>query len=172
MRVAMKNHPEAYLTRMEQRMLKAVDLTQMEGSVPSRYIKTVPVGKSKTAGYALAGFAEILKLMVEGRQHQARLHTLRMISAFEQFTIDESWTVASRLCGTEEPPWGHWATQDLASLRRQYVCNRLSEATWVGALINELKEEEWLLKKRNAPKGEGKGKNQGKDKDKNVVKEE
>ena len=89
-----------------------------------------------------------------------------VLAAFEQFTIDESWVVASRLCGTEEPPWGHWATQDLGSLRRQYVYNRLSEATWVGALINELKEEEWLLKKRINPKGEGKGKNNDKEKEK------
>lgn len=91
-----------------------------------------------------------------------------MLAAFEQFTIDESWVVASRICGAEEPPWGHWATQDLNSLRKQYVYNRLSEATWVGALINELKEEEWLIKKRSSMKGGGKGDGKTAEKDKNA----
>lgn len=60
-------------------------------------------------------------------------------------------------------PWGHWATQDLQALRKQYIYTRLVEATWVASLINQLKEEDWLVKKRNsfkqAPnkKGDGKG---------------
>ena len=56
------------------------------------------------------------------------------------------------------------ATQDVGALRRQYVYSRLAESTWVAALINELKEEEWLAKKRgNAGPGKGKGKGEGKD---------
>lgn len=43
--------------------------------------------------------------------------------------------------------------------------NRLSESTWIAALINELKEEEWLLKKRGG-KGPGKGDGKSTDKDK------
>ena len=43
-------------------------------------------------------------------------HVRQMMAALEQFLIDENWTVASRLTGTEEPPWGHWAVQDLGSL--------------------------------------------------------
>jgi hypothetical protein len=167
-RTAMRNHPEAYQERMEQRMMKAVDVSEMDPTVPAKYIKSIPVGRSKTAGYAIAGFAEILKYMLENKPRQARLHTLRMLAAFEQFTIDESWVVASRICGAEEPPWGHWATQDLNSLRKQYVYNRLSEATWVGALINELKEEEWLIKKRSSMKGGGKGDGKTAEKDKNA----
>lgn len=99
---------------------------------------------------ALGGLAEIHKLLIENKPRQARLHVLRMQAAFKQFLIDESWVVRSRLLGTEEPPWGHWATQDLQALRRQYVYTRLIEATWVGAHINQPKEEEWLMKKRQA----------------------
>ena len=168
LRSAMRNHPEAHQERMEQRMMKAMDVSQMDPTVPAKYIKSIPVGRSKTAGYAIAGVAEILKHMLENKPRQARLHTLRMLAAFEQFTIDESWTVASRLCGAEEPPWGHWATQDLNSLRKQYVYNRLSEATWVGALINEPKEKEWLIKKRSSMKGGGKGDGKIGEKDKNA----
>lgn len=165
LRVAMKNHPEPYQERMEQKMMKAVEATELDASVPAKYIKTIPVGKSRTAGYAIAGFAEILKFLLQNKPKQARLHTLKMLAAFEQFTIDESWVVASRISGSEEPPWGTWANQDLSSLRKQYVYNRLSESTWIAALINELKEEEWLLKKRGG-KGPGKGDGKSTDKDK------
>lgn len=154
---AMKAHPDAYLERMEARMCRAVAASEMDPTIPSKFIQTVPVGKAKTAGYALFGFSEILRLMLENRPRQARLHTVRMMASMEQFLIDESWTVASRLTGADEPPWGVWAVQDLAALRRQYIYTRLAESTWVGALINELKEEEWLMKKRGGKTGEGKG---------------
>ena len=162
-RLAMKSQPEAYQERMEQRMLKAVDATEMTPMVPLQFVKMSPVGKSRTAGYCLQGFAEVHRLLLENKPRQARLHVLRMMSSLEQFLIDESWTVASRLTCMEEPPWGHWATQDLGAIRRQFVYNRLSEPTWVAALINQLKEEEWLKKKGQALKAPGKGDGKGKD---------
>ncbi len=155
LRHAMKSHPEPYVDRMEKKMMAAVNFEEMDPSVPERFIKGCPVGKSRTAGYALQGFAMIHRLMLENKPKQAKLHTMRMIAAFEQFLIDESWTVASRVTGTLEPCWGEWAQQDVGALRRQYIYNRLSDATWMGALINELKEEEWLAKKRGG-KGSGK----------------
>ncbi|CAE7447673.1 METAP1D [Symbiodinium natans] len=161
---AMRNHPEAYQERMEQRMLKAVEATEMTPNIPLLYAKSVPVGKSRTAGYCLQGFAQVHRLLLENKPKQARLQVLRMEAALEQFLIDESWVVAGRLTGMEEPPWGHWATQDVSALRKQYVYTRLAESTWVAALINELKEEEWLVKKRAAlgkPKGKGEGKDAG-----------
>ena len=164
LRLAMQSHPEAYQARMEARMLKAVEADVMNPSVPMLFAKSCPVGKSRTAGYCLQGFAATYKLLLEGREKQARLQVLKMLAAIEQFLIDESWTVGSRLTGLEEPPWGHWATQDLGALRRQYVYTRLAESTWVAALINELKEEEWLAKKRgNVNTNKGKGKGEGKD---------
>ena len=166
---AMKSHPEPYQERMEQRMMKAVDVNEMTPEVPLKFVKGTPVGKSKTAGYCLQGFAEVHRLLLENKPKQARLHVLRMMSALEQFLIDESWVVASRLMCTEEPPWGHWATQDVGAIRRQLVYNRLSESTWVAALINQLKEEEWLTKKRGnlqqPSKGGGKGKSKDKEKE-------
>ena len=167
-RHAMKFHPEAYQERME---LKAVDATELVPTIPLQFVKGSPVGKSRTAGYCLQGFAEVHRLLLENKPKQARLHVLRMIAALEQFLIDESWVVASRLMCTEEPPWGHWATQDVAAIRRQLVYNRLSESTWMAALINQLKEEEWLTKKRanlQQPKGNSKGKVRDKDKEKDA----
>jgi hypothetical protein len=161
LRYAMKQNPGAYLERMEARMQRAVGAEEMGPLIPEKFIRSVPVGRSRTAGYALSGFATIHKLMLEGKQRHARLHCVRMISAMEQFLLDESWGVASRLTGVEEPPWSHWASQDLASIRKQYIYTRLMDATWIGAIINELKEEEWLLKKR----GKGGGKGDGKAKD-------
>ena len=155
---AMRAHPEAYQERMESRMLKAVEASEMVPTIPLQFAKSCPVGKSRTAGFCLQGFAQVHKSLLENRPKQARLQVLRMMAALEQFLIDESWTVASRLTGMEEPPWGHWATQDLPALRKQYVYTRLAESTWIGALINELKEEEWLSKKRgNLGKGNSKG---------------
>lgn len=162
---AMKGHPEAYQERMEQRMLKACDATEMTPSIPLQFVKGSPVGKSRTAGYCLQGFAEVHRLLLESKPKQARLHVLRMMAALEQFLIDESWVVASRLTCTEEPPWGHWATQDVGAIRRQLVYNRLSESTWVAAVINQLKEEEWLTKKRTGLNAKGNGKGKDKDKD-------
>ena len=103
-RLAMRSHPEAYQERMEQRMLKAVDATEMTPTVPLQFVKMAPVGKSRTAGYCLQGFAEVHRLLLENKPRQARLHVLRMMSSLEQFLIDESWTVASRLTCMEEPP--------------------------------------------------------------------
>ncbi|CAL1146331.1 unnamed protein product [Cladocopium goreaui] len=143
LRYAMKQNPGAYLERMEARMQRAVGAEEMGPLIPEKFIRSVPVGRSRTAGYALSGFATIHKLMLEGKQRHARLHCVRMISAMEQFLLDESWGVASRLTGVEEPPWSHWASQDLASIRKQYIYTRLMDATWIGAIINELKEEEW-----------------------------
>ena len=160
---AMKQHPQAYLERMEGKMVRAVGSAELGPTVPLEYVKACPVGKARTAGYCLQGFAQVHKLMLENKPRLARLQTLRMMAALEQFLIDENWSVASRVTGMEEPPWGHWATQDLAAIRRQFVYTRMVEATWVGALINELKEEEWLAKKRMAtpkPKAKGSGKDQ------------
>lgn len=161
LRAAMKQNPGAYLERMEMRMQRAVGAEEMGPTIPEKFIQSVPVGRSRTAGYALTGFATIHKLMLEGKARQARLHTVRMMAAMEQFLLDESWGVASRLTGVEEPPWAHWASQDLPSIRKQYIYTRLMDATWIGAIINELKEEEWLLKKRG--KGGGKGEQKNKD---------
>ena len=72
-------------------------------SVPEKFIRSVPVGLSRMAGYALSGFATIHEMMLEGKHRQARLHTIRMMAAVEQFLLDESWGVASRLTGVEEP---------------------------------------------------------------------
>ncbi|CAK9004203.1 Guanylate-binding protein 7, partial [Durusdinium trenchii] len=143
LRAAMKQNPGAYLERMEMRMQRAVGAEEMGPTIPEKFIQSVPVGRSRTAGYALTGFATIHKLMLEGKARQARLHTVRMMAAMEQFLLDESWGVASRLTGVEEPPWAHWASQDLPSIRKQYIYTRLMDATWIGAIINELKEEEW-----------------------------
>ena len=153
--VAMKNHPEAYQERMESRMCKAVDTTELLPTVPLQFARSCPVGKSRTAGYCLQGFANVHRLLLENKPRQARLQVLRMMAALEQFLIDENWQVASRVTGMEEPPWGFWATQDLGALRRQYVYTRLAESTWIGALINELKEEEWLTKKKTHPPPKG-----------------
>lgn len=153
LRLAMKTHPDRYLERMEQRMLRALELLDFDSSIPHQYAKTIPVGKSRTAGYCVWGLAEVHKLLIEGKVRQARLHVVRLQAGLEQFLIDESWVVGSRLLGVEEPPWGHWATQDLQALRKQYQYCRLIESTWLGAYINQLKEEEWLLKKRQAFRG-------------------
>ena len=73
LRYAMKQNPGAYLERMEARMQRAVGAEEMGPLIPEKFIRSVPVGRSRTAGYALSGFATIHKLMLEGKQRHARL---------------------------------------------------------------------------------------------------
>ena len=109
--------------------------------------------------------------MLENKPRLARLQTLRMMAALEQFLIDENWSVASRVTGMEEPPWGHWATQDLAAIRRQFVYTRMVEATWVGALINELKGGGVVSQEADGhSQAQGKGIRQGPEKRRKCVK--
>ena len=91
---AMKAPPEAYQERMESRMLKAVEASEMVPTIPLQFAKSCPVRKSRTAGFCLQGFAQVHKSLLENRPKQARLQVLRMMAAIEQFLIDESWTVA------------------------------------------------------------------------------
>ena len=102
----MKAHPQAYIDRMESKMAKAVNLTEIDATTPGKYGLTVPIGKSKSVGYCLQGFLEIHKNMIEGKPKLARLNTLRMISAIEQFVLDENWVVAGRLTATQNPHGG------------------------------------------------------------------
>ena len=105
----MRTKPQPYQNRMEAKMLKATEMASLDSTTPGKFMKTVPVGKSHTAGYCLQGFCEVHRLIIDGKDAQARLHTLRMISALEQFLIDENWMIAARLTGTEAPTWGGWA---------------------------------------------------------------
>ena len=90
LRNAMKNHPQPYIERMEQRMAKAVNMAEIDSTLPGKFGLTVPIGKSRTIGYCLHGLLEIHKNMIEGRPKLARLNVLRLISAIEQF----NWTKA------------------------------------------------------------------------------
>ena len=66
LRNAMKNHPQPYIERMEQRMAKAVNMAEIDSTVPGKYGLTVPIGKSRTIGYCLHGLLEIHRNMIEG----------------------------------------------------------------------------------------------------------
>ena len=70
---AMVQHPRPYQDRMEQKMVKSVEMLKLDASTPGKYIRGVPVGKSRTAGYCLHGFAEVHRLMILGEMDQARL---------------------------------------------------------------------------------------------------
>lgn len=95
LKLAMKAHPEAYQERMEQRMMKAIEASEMDPSVPHRYARSMPVGKSRTAGYCVWGLAEVHKLLLENKPRQARLQVIKMQAAMEQFLIDESWDLGA-----------------------------------------------------------------------------
>ena len=128
LRVAMKNHPEPYQERMEQKMMKAVEATELDASVPAKYIKTIPVGKSRTAGYAIAGFAEILKLQPSSSSPSTRAGWWQAESA-----------AARSLLGAHGPiriwarPGNSMCTTDCRSrpgLRRSSTSSRRRNGCW------------------------------------------
>ena len=137
LRHAMKAHAEVYQERMESKILRALDEAEMTPNIPLLYARSCPPARVCSSA----------PFVLENKPKQARLHVLRVMAAIGQFLIDESWVVALRVTGMEEPLWGWWAPQNVGALRRQCAYSRL----------NELKEEEWLSKKLPNPKAKAKG---------------
>ena len=86
---------------------------------------------------------------------------LLLLSALEEFAIDQHWGLAWKMTGQVDPPFAEWKRQDVNQMRKEMVHARLMEPSWVGAMISELKDEDWLVKKRASIKGKGKGKEKG-----------
>ena len=94
----------------------------------------------------------------------ARPHAcLAGMMAAEQSCLDQHWKTAWRLTGLEAPPWQEWAKLDAGQCRRENHKSKLAEAKWVATIIAELKDEDFLMKRRGGPpaKGGGKGEEEG-----------
>lgn len=60
------------------------------------------------------------------------------------------------MVGAEQPPWKEWSTMDVEGIRREHARARLADAQWLAAIIADLKDEDYLVKRRTAPPGERK----------------
>ena len=83
------------------------------------------------------------------------------IMAAEQQCLDENWSVAWRLTALPPPPWAHWGKVDVAAVKRDHPRNRMADPSWVAALVAELKDEDFMVKRRG---GKGAGKKPEEDK--------
>ncbi len=48
----------------------------------------------------------------------------------------------------EQPDWSGWTRQDAEGLRRVYPNSRLADREWVATIVAELKDEDFLMKRR------------------------
>ena len=156
-RASLSRHPKEFAERMEKNMKKALPGQEGDADLALRYVKeVVPVGGQRTLGFMVTIMAEAHRASAQGKHDRARCLLLLGMMAAEQQCLDENWMAAWRLTGLAQPPWAHWSKMDVASIKRDHPRSRMAEATWLGAIIAELKDEDFLIKRRK-PKGKGKG---------------
>ena len=76
------------------------------------------------------------------------LHTLMMA---EHSCLDGNWKTAWKMMGIEAPPWQAWSSMDTAALKREHCRSRLADPAWVATVIADLKDEDFLMKRRGKP---------------------
>ena len=124
----------------------------------------VAVGTQKPLGYATALIAHVAASACRDPPDRVRLEALTAMMAIDQALLDGHWQVAWKLTGLNPPPFEEWKRQDVEALRREYTASRLALRRWVAAIGAEFKDEDILLRRRQALRPKGKSK--GKDKDK------
>ena len=72
----------------------------------------------------------------------------------EQSSLDGNWKTSWRLMGLENPPWADWNAMDSNSVKRDFSKSRLADNQWLAAVIADMKDEDFLMKRRG--KGGGK----------------
>ena len=152
----MKKHPKAFADRLEQNMAQALEEEEVDATSAARFIEgQVGVDKQRTLGFLLFGLTQIHRALTEGKPEVARLHTLLLVAASEQFCLDGTWATAWELTGLRQPPWAQWAAGDAKTPKKERIRSVLVEEQWVAAIIGKIKDLDALLKRRG--KGGGKG---------------
>ena len=78
-------------------------------------------------------------------------------SGNQQAALDGNWETTWKLLGLGPPPWADWAGQGAGVTKREYANSRLAAARWGAAVVADMEDEDFLMKRRSAPKGGGKG---------------
>ena len=158
LRRAMRKHPEEFTRRIEDNMADALNETAVTDKSALKYIaEAVPIGNQRILGYVVTSLAHIHAALHKGEVDRARLLVLTTIMACEQASLDGNWKTAWKLMGLEPPPWADWAGQDEAAIKREYAKSRLADSRSVAAVVADMTDENFLMKRRTAPKGGGKG---------------
>ena len=160
LRNSQHKNPAPYSSKIEENMVKALEDQTLDARSAMRYItKVVPMGSQKMLGWPLVMLARIHGAHVDGKPELARFLTLATLMAIEQYCLDENWETAWRMTGVEPPPFADWSRQDVAAMRRAFPKSRLAEKTWVAAMVAEIRDDDFLIKRR----GKGGGKKNNKD---------
>ena len=85
----------------------------------------------------------------------ARLQTLLLIAASEQFCLDGNWATAWELTGLRQPPWALRPADDALTLWKERANSVLVEEPWVAAGIGKIKGHDILLKCRGPGNSNG-----------------
>merc|ERR1712194_528800 len=140
-------------------MARALEEETVTANMPTKYAAAcVPVGTQRALGYLVWVMSHIHAALIRGDVARARLLAVGGVMMAEQSTLDANWKTAWRLMGLESPPWHEWSTMDINGLKREYSKSRLADNKWIAAVIADLRDEDFLMKRRgNGGKGPGKG---------------
>ena len=117
------------------------------------------MGKQQVLGYMLTVLASISEALADGKTDLAQRRCLSGIGAVEQFDLDGNWDTAWKLFDLEPPPFEHWGRMNTEPMKKEYPTARLIPRKWIAALIAELRDEDFLRKRRGG-KGGGKRANE------------
>ena len=153
MRGSMKTHEAAFIERFSLLMSRAVQEDVLTANGVRKFVNSMPVGHRRVLGYRTKILSEVLVSLREGNPQTAELQAFQGLAAVETFCLEEKWDAAWRLIHLPEPPWTAWAQVDLRNARRELTMSRLTDPTWASIYIQELKDVEFMSRRRSGGKG-------------------
>eukprot|EP00931_Biecheleriopsis_adriatica_P121798 TRINITY_DN9685_c0_g1_i1.p2 TRINITY_DN9685_c0_g1~~TRINITY_DN9685_c0_g1_i1.p2 ORF type:complete len:498 (-),score=100.49 TRINITY_DN9685_c0_g1_i1:311-1804(-) len=162
LRHSMKVHDREFLDRFRENLVKATDSLVYNPEAIRQFVKTMPVGEHKVLGFFTQAVSEVAVRLAEGKPIAAELLCLQSLAAIETYSLEMKWEAAWRITGLKMPPTAAWQTINVKTVRQEWESSRLIEAGWQSVYLQELRDLEFLMKRRAL----GKGKGDGKEKDK------
>ena len=155
LRKSMRTNASSFVKRIEENMSETLEEDRLTAFSAQKYASQVmAVGTQRTLGYMVWLLAHVHSAMFRGDHARARLLVLGGMMMAEQSCLDGNWKTAWKMMGIESPPWQAWTTMDVASVKRETAKSRLADPAWVATVIADLKDEDFLMKRRgNLNKG-------------------
>eukprot|EP00931_Biecheleriopsis_adriatica_P117657 TRINITY_DN93157_c0_g1_i1.p1 TRINITY_DN93157_c0_g1~~TRINITY_DN93157_c0_g1_i1.p1 ORF type:complete len:474 (-),score=125.37 TRINITY_DN93157_c0_g1_i1:197-1618(-) len=162
LRRAFRENEKEFVKKFQKLLMLALDEAEVNVRVARKFVKSLPMGKSKQLGYVSTLFGEILGALEDGQTNRAKLLCYQSLAAVETFLLQDSWEDAWQVTHLPQPAWGAWQQVDVQEAKREHICSRLTDASWNAAYIAEIKDHDFLQKRRK-DRGKGKGKEKEKD---------
>jgi len=148
---AMERHPDRYAAVMEQGMKEVLERmgSSAGDAITLPYAeKAMAICKQRTLGYLVFGLCNLHRLQVQGKENHARLLTMKLLAAADQFCLDDNWAQAWRQTGLAEPPWAAYNSQDRGSILRSFKHSSLIPPEWMAIYLQATLDDRILLKSR------------------------